>query len=647
MRKTILALAAAAASLCGQARAEGPPPLKAYGELPGFETAALSPSGERYAVVGTLGEQRKIAVVSTADDKPLMIGDVGDSKIWGLEWGGEDKVVVHGSGTYALGPVFNVPKFEIGHAIVLSLAGHDAKPLLAKGPAGNGIWGTYGVVEDGGHWYGYFGGITLARSGLNDELYFDHGQPDLYRIDLDTGVPSLAAQANKADGMERDWVVAPEGVVATLDRNNRTGEWVLRAGKSGAQLAAGKDPLGDVDLLGRGRTPGAVLYSVPGPHQEPHWMEQPLAGGPAVEILADESVGDLIFDRRTKLLIGYVSEGDRPIPVFFDPALQAKVNAALKPFSAVNATLESWDDDFGRMIVHTSGVGDSGSWWLVDLGSGKARQIGYSYPMVRPQWVGPMKMVAYKAADGTAMEGVLTLPPNVPAKNLPLIVLPHGGPAARDYADFDWWAQMFASGGYAVFQPNFRGSTGYGDAFLHAGDGEWGGKMQTDISDGVAELARQSVVDPKRACIVGASYGGYAALAGVTLQHGLYRCAVAVAPVTDLPSFTDYVRDKSAQSVVARRSWLEEIGPDRDQKAISPARLADKADAPILLIHGKDDTVVPYDQSTRMKGALEGAGKPVEMVTLKGGDHWLSRGETRLQMLQAIDAFVQKYNPPN
>jgi dienelactone hydrolase len=642
-----MALAGLAASFVASAAcAEGPPPLKAYGDLPGFETAALSPSGDRYAVVGTVGEQRKIALVSTADDKPLLIGDVGESKIWGLEWAGEDKVLVHGSGTYALGPMFNVPKFEIGHAIVLNLASHDAKPLLTKGAMGNGVWGSYGVVQDGaGHWWGYFGAITLARSVVGDQMYFDHSDPDLYRIDLDTGSGTMAASGSKVDGWGYDWVVGPAGVLATLQYNDRSGEWRLREGKEGAVLASGKDPLGDVALLGRGRTEGTVLYQLPGEDEEPRWMEQPLSGGPAVEILGDETVSELIFDRRSKLLIGYLGEGDRPKPVFFDAGRQARADAALKPFAALNATLESWDDGFDKMIVHTSGVGDSGSWWLVDLNTGQARQIGYSYPMVKPAWVGPMKTVTWKAADGLAMEGVLTLPPNAEAKNLPLVVLPHGGPGARDYPDFDWWAQAFASGGYAVFQPNFRGSTGYGEAFRRAGDGEWGAKMQSDISDGVAELARQGIVDAKRACIVGASYGGYAALAGVTLQHGFYRCAVSVAGVSDLPSFTTYVHDKSAESGATRRSWLQTIGADRDQKAISPAHLAARADAPILLIHGKDDTVVPYDQSLAMKKALEAAGKPVEMVTLPGGDHWLSRGDTRLSMLQAAVAFVEAHNP--
>ncbi len=128
------------------------------------------------------------------------------------------------------------------------------------------------------------------------------------------------------------------------------------------------------------------------------------------------------------------------------------------------------------------------------------------------------------------MEGVLTLPPDKEGKNLPLVVMPHGGPiVVGDRARFDWWAQVFASRGYAVFQPNYRDTLGYGEAFRHAADGQYGRKMQTDISDGLTALATAGIIDPKRTCIVGGSYGGYAAFAGVTLQHGLYRCAVSVA----------------------------------------------------------------------------------------------------------------------
>lgn len=180
---------------------------------------------------------------------------------------------------------------------------------------------------------------------------------------------------------------------------------------------------------------------------------------------------------------------------------------------------------------------------------------------------------------------------------------------------------------------------------MMAGNGEWGRKMQTDISDGLAELVRQGIVDPTRACVMGASYGGYAALAGVTLQHGFYRCAVSVAGVSDLGRLYQTEMSRSGGNRTMMRSLKAEIGSGRELKDVSPVRFAERADAPILLVHGKDDTVVLYEQSTNMAGALRRAKKPVELVTLPGEDHWLSRSVTRQTMLQAALDFVQKHNP--
>jgi dipeptidyl aminopeptidase/acylaminoacyl peptidase len=262
--------------------------------------------------------------------------------------------------------------------------------------------------------------------------------------------------------------------------------------------------------------------------------------------------------------------------------------------------------------------------------------------------VGPTSIVVYKAADGLEIHGVLTLPPGRDPKVLPLVVLPHGGPQDHDVLGFDWTAQAYASRGYAVFQPNFRGSDGYGLDFRNAGFGQWGRKMQTDISDGVAELARRGVIDPKRASIVGASYGGYAALAGVTVQQGLYRCAVSYAGVSDLNYLIsrEVGDDENAGARYLRRFLGAEHG-EAAVRDLSPARLAARADAPILLIHGESDTVVPIGQSREMERVLKQAGKSVEFVQLKGEDHWLSRDAMRKAMLAAAVAFVENHNPAN
>ena len=236
-------------------------------------------------------------------------------------------------------------------------------------------------------------------------------------------------------------------------------------------------------------------------------------------------------------------------------------------------------------------------------------------------------------------------------KNLPLVVLPHGGPAARATADFDWWSQALADQGYAVLRPNYRGSA-LPMRFLAAGFGEWGRKMQTDLSDGVRYLVREGIADPARVCIAGASYGGYAALAGVTLDPGIYRCAVSIAGPSDLKRMLKWVSDKHVdRDNVELRYWdrfMGVTGPgDPALEKISPVKHIDAVNVPVLLIHGRDDTVVPFEQSEVMFDALRHAKKDVEFVQLKHEDHWLSRSETRLQMLQTSVAFLRAHNPPD
>ncbi|MEO0872467.1 MAG: prolyl oligopeptidase family serine peptidase, partial [Pseudomonadota bacterium] len=299
--------------------------------------------------------------------------------------------------------------------------------------------------------------------------------------------------------------------------------------------------------------------------------------------------------------------------------------------------------DFSALIANTSGNFDSGTWYRVNGLTGQRSIVGFERPAIQGMAIGKVSTFSYEAQDGMEIRGILTLPPGREAKDLPVIILPHGGPTAHDVERFDWWAQAFASRGYAVLQPNFRGSTGRGLSFIEAGDGEWGKKMQTDKSDGLMALAQSGIVDPSRACIVGASYGGYAALAGVTLQQGIYRCAVSVNGVADLESTLRDLRTGTRDIIT--RSFDKQFGANPDLDALSPVNHADKADAPILLIHGRDDTVVPFAQSVMMRNELRGKGKEFEFVELEGEDHFLSQSDTRMQMLGATMAFVQKHNP--
>ncbi len=376
------------------------------------------------------------------------------------------------------------------------------------------------------------------------------------------------------------------------------------------------------------------------------WFEVPLAGGVATEVFADVAAERTYVSRQDGTLLGYRdNSGPSPKPVFFDPKHQSILDKLYKAFAKYKLTVLDWTPSFSHFLVITRGNGDSGTYYLVDIEKLQADPVGFERPAITPSQVGPISTVDYKASDGLDLNGILTLPPGREARNLPVIMFPHGGPHAADEETFDWWAQAFASGGYAVFQPNFRGSTNRGDDFRRAGYGEWGRKMQTDISDGLAELVKRGIADPKRACIMGASYGGYASLAGVTLQQGLYRCAVAVAPVSDLRLRYDNVMRETARDKMVKRSLLESMGDPKGFDAVSPRRFASKADAPILLIHGKDDTVVEFNHSSKMADALKDAGKPHEFITLREEDHWLSGAETRKQMLEEAMRFVQKYNP--
>lgn len=616
------------------------PPLEAYGKLPSLQLVTLSPSGKRMAMVMSIGNDRRLAVIDIGG-QPVGTWNIVDTKLRDLDWAGDDYVVIHASQTVDLGPYYG-HEHELARVIVADLKFNKLHTLLDNDHRVFGShFGHYGYRLIDGRWYIYLRTLAMANGRL--------GAPQLSRVDLGTHEVQLVT---KHATRYSDWLVGKNGeVLANALYKERQGDWRLYSGKGhDNEIASGLDPIGGNRVIGQGRTPGTSFYRLVDHEDSAHFFEAPLDGGRrSEELFSGIDVLSFRFDPISGALAGYVAQGDERELTLFDPKLQARIKATRKAFPGRYLHFYSASDDFGRLVVRTEGKRDAGSWWLVDIASAKADLIGLAYENVPASEVGEVRMIDYVAADGLGLRGVLTLPPNREPRSLPVVVMPHGGPATRSYPGFDWWAQAYASRGYAVFQPNFRGSGGYGAALRQAGNGEWGRKMQTDVSDGLAELVKQGIVDGQRACIVGASYGGYAALAGVTVQQGLYRCAVSVGGVSDLKEMLNEVSDK--RSDMAMRYWKHFMGArsasDKTLEPLSPARLGDKADAPVLLIHGRDDTVVPIDQSKRMRKALERADKPVEFVELKGEDHWLSREETRVAMLRSAVSFVEKYNPPS
>jgi dipeptidyl aminopeptidase/acylaminoacyl peptidase len=357
-------------------------------------------------------------------------------------------------------------------------------------------------------------------------------------------------------------------------------------------------------------------------------------------------VWGVLKDGWTGRVIGASYIGDKFNYVYFDPVNRSLQRGLELAFPGNTVHTVSADRAKDRVVVEVSGPRHPASFYFLDRTTHQASELLKSYPELTEADLGEMKPYPYSARDGLPIAAYLTLPPGKDAKNLPVVIMPHGGPDSRDYIQFDWWAQFLANRGYAVFQPNFRGSAGYGHKFTEAGLQQWGLKMQDDITDGVKKMIADGVADPKRICIVGASYGGYAALAGATFTPDLYACAMSFAGVSDLPEMLHSERGDHGEQSASVSFWASRIGnvfDDTDRmKATSPDRNAEKVKCPILLMHGEGDTTVHINQSEHEYDALKSAGKDVQFIRFAGEDHYLNFSDTRIRMLTELEAFLKK-----
>ncbi len=628
-----------------QAQEFTPPPLSAYGKLPGFEDAARSPSGELIAAVAEI-QGKRLLIIKPHQGDPLRVEPLGPIKLRGLGWAGDDTVLLMLSQTEDLGFNWRVDDMEVYKMLAIPAHGGDFKVMFAdQRDIATGVFGNFGTRKVDGKWRIFAGGVRMTETGRS-RYQLMHMRRALFSLDPVSLKPSRI-EREASEGRYRDWIVGPDGrTAATFNLAYSNGDWDIR-GPDGKVLASGKDPAGRTGLVGMGRKADEIVYyEFDEQLGERVWYALSLTDGSRRESLPDIEVSRIYRDRATGLMIGYREGTTKRRNVFFGERhakISEKIDTAFKGY---NVTFIDWTLDMSHVILQVDGNSNAGTWFHVDINTFRADPIGIERPDILPEAVGPFSIVDYTAQDGLEMDGILTLPPGREAKNLPVIMLPHGGPASYDTASFDWWAQAFASRGYAVFQPNFRGSTNRGAAFKDAGDGEWGSKMQTDISDALAMLAEKGIADPKRACIVGASYGGYAALAGVTLQQGIYRCAVSVAGISDLALMRRTDLYETGNNKMLKISFERQLGPKSNLDDLSPRSHAAAVGVPIMLIHGRDDTVVYFEQSEKMADALKDAHKPYEFVELEGEDHWLSKAETRQHMLNASVAFVEEHNPP-
>jgi len=626
------------------AAAQAAPPLSAYGQLPAISDIEVAPDGSKWAGIVGNEVRAEIQVRDLASAKLLAATPIEKTKARSLMWVGPDHVVATVSTTADVPGILG-PKREWYMLVDFKVSERRWHRLLG------GIEGAMNVASGAPKAVLIDGKPNLVVPGLT--FPNGRGSSTLFRINLDTYFTKPVFVGNP-DTI--DWEIGDGAKpLARVDYEQEKGEWrlFLRNGENLKRVYSEIAPLDRPSLMALSNGGESVLVStVRSGKRQLHDVSIPDGAWSAP--LPESEADSILVDPITKRLIGTRSVALDTITYrFIDPTDQGLWRALTAAFPGELITFASWSDDRKIVIVEVKGPINGDAFFVVDRNARTANWLADRYPGITAEDVAETRSLHYSAADGMDIPAYLTLPRGRPTKGLPLIVLVHGGPEARDMPGFDWWAQALASRGYAVLQPQFRGSAGFTTALRDAGYGEWGRKMQSDLSDGVRFLAKDGRIDPKRVCIVGASYGGYAALAGPTLDVGVYRCASAVAGVSDLRKIlAAEVRNTGGTSQNATlRYWKRFMGAesvdDRRLDAYSPARLAEKVTVPIQLIHGKDDTVVRYEQSSIMEKALLAAGKPVEMVTLPGEDHWLSRAPTRIAMLTAMVAFLEKHNPPD
>ena len=633
----LAALVSSSAALAGS--------LDAYGRLPAITDVEISGDGANLAYIAHDGGTSRV-IIQPLNGGEIQSIDFGKVKMRGVSWPDPGHVLAEVSRTGTIyeityvGEQFQATSINIktGAQVQIPKRSYETiNNVLSADPIG-------GIVD---------GKPTIFTQFYAGEDYGSRqeGRFDLYRVDPDSGI---AAMVQMGDFKTGDYLFKTDGTVIARTRYDReTARWSMELRKDGKWVdgyvvtAALDRP----SMEGLSLDEKSVVMSIRNEKTGAYELANvSTADGKLGDFYGPDSSFDVVLDDANHV-IGTVTEVGYRQYQFEEPRLAAAWSMIVGVFPGRQLRLQSHTSDYSKIVVYVEGTGEPGGYYLLDLAAKKLSKVGSAYPGLTSADVAEVRAITYAAGDGLAIHGYLTLPQGKTAKNLPLIVLPHGGPESRDEAGFDWWAQALASRGYAVLQPNFRGSTGYGESFIRAADGEWGGKMQTDLSDGVRFLAKQGVIDPKRVCIAGASYGGYAALAGITLDKGVYRCAVSVAGIGDVGEMIKFetLRYREESPTVRYHKRLFGVTSISDPKldARSPTRHADDADGPVLLIHGKDDTVVQYSQSTDMRNALERAKKPVEFVTLREEDHWLSREATRQQMLSATVTFLEKNNPPN
>lgn len=628
-----LALAGAARPQATVPTARAPLPVEAFAEIPQIEDPELSPDGKQVAGKLAIQGRQYFAVLTLGSDAQPKLLNPGKADLNWWSWVNDEWLVVGiGQEVPVEGDTWYVTR-ALGYSAITGKV-----VQLARNAAQNGddiIWRAHD-------------GSARVMLAYQTSIYTNEPGfwPQVDEIDLATGkrrtvVPSKPGVASwYADG---DGVVRM-GIGMSEDGRSRRVHYRDRHGALFRTIDKAKtrdERLTVPALFLRDKGKALIIDDDEGGFSALYELDlTTLERGKQLFASKGYDIGRLVRDASGFGYLGVAVNEDRPEIRWTDPEMVSMQTAVSGLVKGAQTRIVSTSSDRSRAIVAVGGADAPGGYFVYASATKTMEPLGFNNQTIRLRRMHPVRTIRYKARDGLEIAAVLTLPRDRKEK-LPLIVMPHGGPFARDSETWDWWTQFLADRGYAVIQPNYRGSSGYGTRFTEKGEGQWGLAMQDDLDDSVKALADLGIADPARVCMVGASYGGYAAIRAAQRDGKKYRCAVSYAGVSDLNRMLKHQRNFLYGG--ARGDWLRKQAPDL--KNVSPLNFPEEFSIPLLLVHGDEDRVVPPVQSKVLAQKLKAAGKDLTYIVQPEADHHFSRTEDRLEFLKALEAFLKKHNP--
>lgn len=610
----------------------------AYGKLPSKSMLVISPSGERLAYRSTddtgsdvvmvinLADNSIVAAVDILSVKPRSMYFIDDARL--IFVASDHKRIQGFSGQY-----------NVSVAMAYNVESKKIHQLLTPGDE----------IFKGQTAVGNILGISKDRKYAFMPAYGDPVQYNLYKVRLDKKTRPRVAQKGSSDTI--DFFMDDDGEVIARERfDNRQNLHRVEAKIDGDWKEIFREETAIKTRSFNGVTPDRtrlVMLNQDENHGRWAYYTMALADGKVEGPLfshPDKDVESVLTDIN-RVVYGVRYSGFTPSYEFFDSKLNARMNGINKALPENSFSISDHTPSWDEIVFYMDGQASSGDYVLYR--DGGLSMLTEARPDVPRHAVNDVIEYSYVARDGMTIPSLLTVPKGKELKNLPAIMMPHGGPESYDTKSFHYRAQYFASQGYVVIQPQFRGSSGFGVDHLFAGRGEWGRKMQDDLTDAVRDLAVEGTIDKDRVCIVGASYGGYAALAGAAFTPDVYKCVVSINGVSDIEQMLKTEEREHGDDHWVVAYWQEVIANgeiNRDHLAqISPINFVNNITAPVLLIHGEHDKVVPIEQSVKMFDKMEDAKKDVLFLELNDGDHHLSTAENRMKAMIAIEAFVKKH----